>query len=121
MNQEIIFRKNIAVGQKSSEPSGPYGRGFNYVVEISFPLAPGFNSEPCLKAIDDVLSAIDHKALGVDVDLGVEPTSFNLCKYIAEEIKQHFGQSPVSVKMIRGDGFTFKVPGPFSWTRDNIQ
>ena len=104
MVQEAVFRKFISVGQKTTADSSPYGQGFNYTVEAGFALSPGFDREACLKAFGKALAVIDHKALGVDVDLGVEPSSAELCLYLKEQIRKSYPPGVTSLKLYRGDG-----------------
>jgi len=63
-----------------------YGQGVNYQFEVALDFHAGFSHERALRCLDEALSLIDHKALGVDVHLGCEPTSAALCSFIAQEL-----------------------------------
>jgi hypothetical protein len=102
MKQEIVFKQYFATSQKTSADSG-FGLGFNYILEAYFALTPGMDTDQCLDALARAVATVDHKALGVDVNLGFEPTTANLCRYLSLEIKKHYG-SGAFVKLIRGDG-----------------
>lgn len=93
----IYLQRFIALGQKTDHCSAQFGRGFNYHVEAGFP--PGNWAE----VLDSVLSRLDHKALGVDFDLGVEPSSARVCDWIARELESKSGVR-VEVVLRRGDG-----------------
>lgn len=99
------FRRFLAVGQKVAEDES-FGRGFNYYVEVSLPAR--LDRNVCLKAIREVVAAIDHKALGVDVRLNSPPTSENLAKFIQIEIQQRLAEK-VTVLLERGDGLIVRV------------
>ncbi len=101
--------RSMAVGQKSSSSAGDYGQGFNYRVEFGF--APGFapaKVELCLK---EVLGRVDHRALGVDVDLGFEPTSVRLAAWLAQEVAAKAPELR-EVRLVRGDGLVVHVTAP---------
>lgn len=106
MSERILLRKFIAVGQKTSAcaKDRPYGEGFNYWVEASFPLRSNFSREVSFKALEDVLSTIDHKALGVDVKLNVDPTSVELAVWILQELEKRLGEKDLKITLFRGDG-----------------
>ncbi len=101
---ERFFRRHFAVGQKLGE-SGPYGQGFNYHLEVRFPLS--LDRDICLKAMSAVVATLDHKALGVDVHIPAPPSSENLARYLALEIEKRVG-TKVSLSLERGDGFLFR-------------
>jgi len=102
-----FFRRFIAVGQKSEGSLG--GQGFNYWLEVCCPFQ--MEREACLKALDQVCAEIDHKALGIDVDLAVTPTSVNLVGWIADQMRARLSTT-VDVRLERGDGWiTQKIAG----------
>jgi hypothetical protein len=104
---KVFLRKFIAIGQKTQEDTESFGRGFNYWVEVGFPLSETFDRLLAARVIDDVLGQIDHKALGVDVDLGINPTSQNLCVWIANEIACRWSskqRDQLEIRLLRGDG-----------------
>jgi hypothetical protein len=103
VKQEIIFRKDIAVGQKTSS-SGAYGDGYNYLIEAGFPM--GSDHGECLSHFLAALAKIDHKALGIDVDLGFEPTSQALCEFLMRELSS---SGATSLRMLRGDGLVCSI------------
>lgn len=104
MQKQIILSRDISVGQKTRE-SARFGDGFNYRVEAAFAL-DDFDRERAEMALAAALNKIDHKALGVDVDLGFEPTSQNLCRFLADEIRK---TAPLrALVLIRGDGSRFE-------------
>lgn len=105
MRKEIVLSRNISVGQKT-KASSRFGDGFNYRVEATF-LLDGFNRVQAETALAEALKKIDHKALGVDVDLGFEPTSENLCRFLADEIRR--AAPLLSLALIRGDGSRFAI------------
>jgi len=47
-----------------------------------------------LRCLDEALSLIDHKALGVDVHLGCEPTSPHFARSFAQELTLKLGERP---------------------------
>ena len=106
----IFLARSIAVGQKSGVHPSLYGQGFNYWVEVGFALDHLFQSSTCNEMLDQILSLIDHRALGVDVDLGLEPTSSALCTWIQSEFEKR-GKA-VTLRLIRGDGTRYAVPFP---------
>jgi hypothetical protein len=106
MKQEILLRKNISLGQKTSDSMGAFGDGFNYVVEAGFPLL-NFDRVRASVALEGALAKIDHKALGMDVDLGFEPTSEALVVFLAAEIERGYGLS--SFRLVRGDGRVYEA------------
>ena len=103
MKQFIVLKRHISVSQKFSGSAAKFGEGFNYSVEATFPLED-YNPEAASEALKNALAKVDHKALGLDVDLGFEPTSPALCAFLAREI---VGLS--FLRLVRGDGATFEV------------
>ncbi len=109
MTEEILLREFIAVSQKlKDDPQYPYGKGYNFTVEVAFRLSP----ENTLKNINEtrlrqrlrvVLGRLDHKALGLDVDFGFEPETAALCRFIFTELD---GLGVTRVALTRGDGLS---------------
>ncbi len=84
-----------------------FGEGHNYSVEVGFLKPHVAGEEVRLRAaLDAVLVAMDHRALGVDVDLGVEPETPQLAEWIAKKLTDAQGASVREVRLIRGDGMT---------------
>jgi hypothetical protein len=48
-----------------------------------------------------VLAEIDHRALGVDVNLGVDPTLGELARWIGERLDAY---GVIEVRLVSGDG-----------------
>jgi hypothetical protein len=108
----MVLRRSIALGQKTESDGSKYGRGFNYIVEVSFELRPGAPVEQWRSAVDDVLPLIDHKALGVDVALDREPTTASIGKWLKGEVEARTGEK-IEVELRRGDGLVVKLrPAP---------
>jgi hypothetical protein len=105
MQTRFYIRKSIAVGQKTAKTPSAYGQGFNYQVEVGFALDSTF-CDTNTRLVADVLAAIDHKALGLDVALGFEPTSGRLCYWLASEIQKRTQCAEIQVRLVRGDGLT---------------
>jgi hypothetical protein len=103
MAAEIVYRQSISVAQKT-KGTGPYGLGFNYVVEAAFALSQDFRGEDARSALEGALARIDHQALGVDLDLGFEPTSAQLCHYLRGEIEKNYAPGVLRLELRRGDG-----------------
>jgi len=87
----------MAIGQKTSSSKSPWGEGHNIRVDVGF-------LEPNLEALDVVLKKVDHRLLGVDVDLGVDPTLGALAEWIFSQLAE--SESVVDVRLTRGDGLT---------------
>lgn len=94
----------MAVGQKT-KPTESFGAGFNYWVEVRFPFA--VERERAEQALSETLAVLDHKALGVDVEISQEPNSANLAHHIYEDISRRLGVL-VQVRLERGDAWTFE-------------
>lgn len=112
MTQEIFFRKFIAVGQKNSASVSSYGEGFNYWLEIGLRLTPDLISIEVQNKISEVVAQMDHRALGLDVKLGFEPTTAQLCAHVARKLRAVCGESGVKVRLIRGDELVAEVAEP---------
>jgi len=100
MKPAFFLKYNLALGQKTEADTAAYGRGFNYQVEAGF---AGEESAEHDRVASDVLSLIDHKLLGIDFDLGVEPTTVNLCWWIFTHLKKRCPEL-AEVRLLRGDG-----------------
>lgn len=101
MPVQVRFRKFIAVGQKSKEDPGPYGQGYNYVVEAGFPWREDL--EPVQKAFAQVIKEVDHQHLGLDMHALQEPTTAHLCAFFIRRLTEE-GMTPSAVRLERGDG-----------------
>lgn len=102
LQTEISFSQFIAIGQKTSTSTSQWGEGANYRVVLD--VRP--EHEPAARAgLGETLSQLDHRALGVDVDLGFEPTPTNLAEWIFKQISTHAPVLRVSLR--RGDGRVF--------------
>lgn len=108
MKVEVLLREFIAVAQKTAEDTPlhhRFGQGFNYVVEAVF----DFNiDETARHDLKRVLARIDHKSIGLDLDLGFSAGSGSLCKYLWQELKS---SGVRSVTLRRGDGLSFSCYG----------
>jgi 6-pyruvoyl-tetrahydropterin synthase len=96
----------IAIGQKTKASSSGFGEGHNYMVEVGVAVQGALQVEVVKAKIGAVLNEIDHKALGVDVDLGVEPETSMLPKWIFERLRKSGLSEIREVRMNRGDGMT---------------
>ena len=101
MAVQVRLRKFIAVGQKSKDDPGPYGQGYNYVVEAAFAWSPDLAH--VRKSFADVLKEVDHRHLGLDVHLIEDPTTANLCQFIMQGLRER-GVPALEVRLERGDG-----------------
>jgi hypothetical protein len=110
MTQVLRLRRFVSLGQKISldRDSRPFGEGFNYWVEIGFPQL-NFCWEDLDRITSKILSRIDHKAIGLDVHLGFEPTTAALAVWLKQELEAATGISGVEVKLNRGDGYSVTV------------
>jgi hypothetical protein len=108
MNRTIFFRTAISVAQKTRE-SGSYGDGFNYHIEVGVSAHLGLDENLILRQIASVTGELDHKALGIDFDLGQEPTSVFLTQWLEARLKTAIGGAYASVRLIRGDGAEFSI------------
>ena len=104
MKSLILLRRHISVGQKTVD-SSVHGAGFNYRIEASFMLSGTFERQVAAQELSAALARIDHRALGVDLNLGFEPTTTALCSFLAGILRT---ASPLLLKfrMVRGDGLT---------------
>ena len=91
--------QNIAIAQKINE-------GHNVRVEVGFT----GDEHNAAAAITSVLKKIDHKALGLDVDLGFEPELTRLCPWVFQSLKESGLDSLIEVRMVRGDGVSCRFP-----------
>jgi 6-pyruvoyl-tetrahydropterin synthase len=101
----LYFSQFIAIGQKTKASASPFGEGHNYMVEVGVALQGALEDDLSSK-IGAVLKEIDHKALGVDVDLGVEPETSRLAEWIFKRLAANGIKNVVDVRMNRGDGMT---------------
>jgi hypothetical protein len=106
MNRTIFFKSHMSVAQKT-RASGPYGDGFNYHVEVGIHSHPGLDEKQIVRQIASVTSVLDHKALGVDFDLGQEPTGVALFLWLEDKLKSTLGLAFATLKLERGDGHEF--------------
>lgn len=100
MNVHFFFRRHIAIGQKRALDSEAYGRGFNYTIEVGFPWKKDLSNEQ--RKLNNILNGIDHRLLGLDLQVVEDHSTHQICAWIFEQLKDW---TPVSVRMIRGDGF----------------
>lgn len=107
MSVEFLLQKNISIGQKSKDQSGPYGQGFNYIVEATFLWSE--DNRPAEKHLATVLKAIDHRLLGIDNKDIADPTTANICAWIFERLKE-CGSAVIQVRLLRGDGLEARIP-----------
>lgn len=98
---EVFLKRHISIGQKTG-PQG-FGQGANVEVTAGFAAGHGWNDGAAGGTLAEVLKIIDHKALGVDLDLGFSPTLPALCEWIFAELNKR--KQPVcEVRLLRGDG-----------------
>ena len=103
---QTVYLRHLALAQKTTAAGSgsPFGQGFNYRLEVTVEGAP-LEFERRLEA---VLTGLDHKALGVDVELGFEPSTAALARFIAERL----APAPVrEVYLARGDGYGVRFRG----------
>lgn len=103
MNQKILFLHNVAIAIKTAQ-SGPFGEAFNCQIGIEVPLEQNERLRPVIKSI---VGRLDHKALGVDLDLGIDLSGARLTRWLRDTIEQETGVLPVRVQILRGDGIGF--------------
>lgn len=105
MTTIIFFRRFIALGVKTKGSSSRFGEGHNFTIEAGFRVESKGDEARLIASLDRVLARIDHRALGVDVDLGLDPVPSALAEWI---FKEHHGAeretSLCEVHMLRGDG-----------------
>lgn len=75
------------------------------MLEVSVPFH--VDRDKALKAVKQVASQLDHKALGVDVSLAFPLNSQGLLKFLQQELEKKLDVQ-VSVQLERGDGFIFR-------------
>lgn len=97
----------MAIGQKSTDDPGTYGQGFNYIVEAGFSES---GTPDSLRTLVDALKSIDHKLLGLDVNLIDNPTSQNICRWLYSAIKAK-DESLYEIRLLRGDGLSINCRG----------
>lgn len=108
MTGTIFFRSHLSVSQKTAV-SGAYGDGFNYHIEVGVRAHPGRDEAKTKALIASVTSQLDHKALGIDFDLGQEPTSIAVLKWLEARLRQVLGADFVELKLQRGDGLQLEI------------
>ncbi|MBX3022310.1 MAG: hypothetical protein KF799_11610 [Bdellovibrionales bacterium] len=102
------FHISLALGPATT---APYGQGFNCVVE-AYCRADSSAADPEIKKlIRQIVDRIDHRAVGVDVDLGIAPTLPALAEWLAEELITAGVHALTRVRLSRGDGYSVL------WTR----
>lgn len=102
MTPEYLYRRHIALASNPSKDA-PYGQGFNCVVEIA--CKPGLDSKIVIRAFQQTLNRIDHKALGVDVELGVATSLPSLAQWLGRELAAAGIHTLQSLSFERGDGY----------------
>lgn len=102
----VYFKKFIAVGQRTHAMTSPFGEGHNIHVEVGFPLPLKLEEIALNAEMDRVLKEIDHRALGVDLDLGFEPETTALARWIFERLSATVAVA--DVRLIRGDGLSVR-------------
>ena len=110
MKRVSIFRRRLAIGRKTSRMAERWGQGANLGVEVHVALTGEAEREPAARAIGDALREIDHRALGVDVDLGYEPSGANLARFLRDRL--HAGPPVVRIECRLGDGRSFSWCSP---------
>jgi hypothetical protein len=97
MNTEFLYRKHISLALNPSSRA-PYGQGANCWVEVvsRAPFETGI--------ADRVLARVDHKSMGVDFDLGEEPTLSGVAAWLARELRAAGLKDLAYVGMEAGDG-----------------
>lgn len=104
----IYYRRHLALGQKNSADAGIYGQGFNYVVEAGFRQPAGTSKSA--GALADALKVIDHRLLGLDVNIIENPTSQNICRWLYATVKAK-DESLYEIRLLRGDGLNISCKG----------
>ncbi len=107
MPQNYYFHQAVALSLKENNAS-PFGKAFNCKISVGVPLECHEKAERAFKA---VVGQVDHQAIGLDVDLGIEPSFENLVRWIYSAFELELGQAPVEVILERGDSTTFSCVG----------
>lgn len=107
MSCEIFLRQAMALGQKTSADSSHYGQGHNYWVEVGWLTSEDIGL--ARRSMTTVVYRIDHHALGVDLDVIVDPSLESVAQWIFSELKTEHGSSPTQLRLCRGDGFVMTV------------
>jgi hypothetical protein len=105
----LFLIRSIAIGQKTQRSSSAFGEGHNINVHAGFRVQTGAEESALNAALDKVLKAIDHRALGVDVDLGMDPELSNLAPWLLEKLHAEGAASACEIKLVRGDGLTVRA------------
>lgn len=100
----IFLRRFIALGTKTKDSSTRFGEGHNFIVEVGFAAQDSVHETRWSEQLDNVISRIDHHAIGVDVELGFNPVPSALAEWLFKELKRLGVDAVREVRLIRGDG-----------------
>ena len=89
---------------KTKGSSSRFGEGHNFTVDAGFRVEAVSDEARLNASLNKVLARIDHRALGVDVDLGLDPVPSALAEWIFKELRAEGESSACEIQMIRGDG-----------------
>lgn len=105
MKLRSICRGHLAIGRKTPQTRGRWGQGFNLLVEVEWTSVDVGHDE----RLREALGRIDHRSLGVDLDLGFPAEGAALAAWLAREL----GAGVARVTLLQGDG------RGFSWRSSN--
>lgn len=106
MKTYFFVSKSIALSVKLPG-TGPYGRGFNCLVQVGVPMG---ERDKLLRVWEEVLGRIDHRALGVDIALDVEMGRVHLLSHLRQQFQAALNVHDVQVSMEWGDGIRVCAP-----------
>lgn len=95
----------MALGAKTKDSSSRFGEGHNYIVEVGANTQSSLDEARLSDQLKNVIARIDHRAIGVDVELGFNPVPSALAEWVLKELKSQGVSGVCEVRLIRGDGF----------------